>query len=146
MSNLKQIEVVAAVIVKDGFILATQRGYGEFKGKWEFPGGKVEPNENLQQAVIREIKEETNADINVIEYISTVEYDYSNFHLTMHTYLCELLNNSLEFVCHDKNTLELEHDNMVWLDLKDLEYLDWLPADIIVIDDLKKNKTLKKLQ
>ena len=140
MSNLKQIEVVAAVIVKDGTILATQRGYGEFKGKWEFPGGKVENGENLEQAIIREIKEETNADINVIEYINTVEYDYSTFHLTMHTYLCELLNNNPEFVYHDNNTLE--HENMVWLDLNDLEHLDWLPADILVINDLKKNKIL----
>ena len=143
MNSLKQIEVVAAVIVKDGTILATQRGYGEFKGKWEFPGGKVEKGENLEQAVIREIKEETNADINVIEYINTVEYDYTTFHLTMHTYLCELLNNNPEFVYHDNNTLE--HDNMVWLDLNDLDHLDWLPADILVINDLKKNKTLKMM-
>ena len=84
-SERKTIEVVAAVIVKDGSILATQRGYGEFKGKWEFPGGKIEAGENLEQALIREIKEETNALINVIEYISTVEYDYENFHLIMHT-------------------------------------------------------------
>ena len=131
----KQIEVVAAVIVKDGSILATQRGYGEFKGKWEFPGGKIEVGENLEQALIREIKEETNAFVNVIEYINTVEYDYENFHLTMHTYLCELLEN-LEFVYHDDTTLE--HENMVWLDLKDLEHLDWLPADLLVMDDIKK--------
>jgi len=143
MSNLKQIEVVAAVIVKDGTILATQRGYGEFKGKWEFPGGKVEKGENLEQAIIREIKEETNADINVIEYVNTVEYDYETFHLTMHTYLCELVNNNLEFVYHDNNTLE--HDNMVWLDLNDLDHLDWLPADILVVNALKKNKTLNKM-
>lgn len=144
MNNLKQIEVVASVIVKDGTILATQRGYGEFKGKWEFPGGKVEKGENLEQAIIREIKEETNADINVIEYINTVEYDYDTFHLTMHTYLCELLNNNPEFVYHDDNTLE--HENMVWLDLNDLDHLDWLPADILVVNELKKNKTLKVMQ
>ena len=144
MNNLKQIEVVAAVIVKDGTILATQRGYGEFKGKWEFPGGKVENGENLEQAIIREIKEETNADINVIEYINTVEHDYDTFHLTMHTYLCELLNNNPEFVYHDDNTLE--HENMVWLDLNDIDHLDWLPADILVINDLKKNRTLKNMK
>lgn len=144
MNNLKQIEVVASVIVKDGTILATQRGYGEFKGKWEFPGGKVEKGENLEQAIIREIKEETNADINVIEYINTVEYDYDTFHLTMHTYLCELLNNNPEFVYHDDNTLE--HENMVWLDLNDLDHLDWLPADILVVNELKKNKTLKNMK
>lgn len=141
MNNLKQIEVVAAAIIKDGTVLATQRGYGEFKGKWEFPGGKVEPNENLEQAIIREIKEETNSDIRVIEYVSTVEYDYEKFHLTMHTYLCELLDKNPEFVYHDNNTLE--HENMVWLDYNDLDNLDWLPADILVVNDLKKNKTLK---
>ena len=144
MSNLKSIEVVASVIVKDGMILATQRGYGEFKGKWEFPGGKVENGENLEQAIIREIKEETNADINVIEYISTIEYDYPTFHLIMHNYLCDLKDNNPEFVYHDNKTLE--HENMVWLDLNDLDHLDWLPADILVINDLKKNKTLKKMQ
>lgn len=138
-SERKTIEVVAAVIVKDGAILATQRGYGEFKGKWEFPGGKIEDGENLEQALIREIKEETNAFINVIEYISTVEYDYETFHLIMHTYLCELLED-LQFVYHDDKTLE--HENMIWLDLKDLEHMDWLPADILVIEDIKKK--LKK--
>lgn len=141
MNNKKTIEVVAAVIVKDNMILATQRGYGEFKGKWEFPGGKVEINENLENALIREIKEETNADINVIEYINTVEYEYSNFFLKMHSYLCELSKNNLEFVYHDNNSLE--HENMVWLDLEDLENLDWLPADILVIDELKKQNKLK---
>lgn len=141
MNNKKMIEVVAAVIVKDNIILATQRGYGEFKGKWEFPGGKVEFNENLENALIREIKEETNADINVIEYINTVEYEYSNFFLKMHSYLCELSKNNLEFVYHDNNSLE--HENMVWLDLEDLEKLDWLPADILVIDELKKQNKIK---
>lgn len=141
MNNKKMIEVVAAVIVKDNMILATQRGYGEFKGKWEFPGGKVEFNENLENALIREIKEETNADINVIEYINTVEHEYSNFFLKMHSYLCELSKNNLEFVYHDNNSLE--HENMVWLDLEDLEKLDWLPADILVIDELKKQNKLK---
>ncbi len=141
MNNKKTIEVVAAVIVKDNMILATQRGYGEFKGKWEFPGGKVEFNENLENALIREIKEETNADINVIEYINTVEYEYSNFFLKMHSYLCELSKNNLEFVYHDNNSLE--HENMVWLDLEDLEKLDWLPADILVIDELKKQNKIK---
>ena len=141
MNNKKTIEVVAAVIVKDNMILATQRGYGEFKGKWDFPGGKVEFNENLENALIREIKEETNADINVIEYINTVEYEYSNFFLKMHSYLCELSKNNLEFVYHDNNSLE--HENMVWLDLEDLEKLDWLPADILVIDELKKQNKIK---
>lgn len=138
MNNLKQIEVVAAVIVKDGSILATQRGYGDFKGKWEFPGGKVENGENLEQAIIREIKEETNADIKVIEYINTVDYDYEKFHLIMHSYLCELIDKNPEFVYRDGTTLE--HENMVWLDLNDLDHLDWLPADILVVNELKKRK------
>lgn len=135
---MKSIEVVAAVIVKDGNILATQRGYGEFKGKWEFPGGKVNEKENLEHAIIREIKEETNADINVIEYINTIEYDYPEFHLKMHSYLCELQNNNIEFVYHDDKSLE--HENMIWLDINDLDYLDWLPADVLVIEKLKELK------
>lgn len=140
---MKSIEVVAAVIVKDGNILATQRGYGEFKGKWEFPGGKVNEKENLEHAIIREIKEETNADINVIEYINTIEYDYPEFHLKMHSYLCDLKNNHVEFVYHDDKSLE--HENMIWLDLNDLDYLDWLPADVLVVKKLKefKNKIKK---
>lgn len=132
----KTIEVVAAVIKKDDCILATQRGYGEFKGKWEFPGGKVQDGENLENALIREIKEETNADINVINYICTVNYEYPNFSLIMHCYLCELIDDKIEFVFH--NTNELEHDNMIWLELSDLDHLDWLPADIEVVRQLKK--------
>lgn len=141
---MKNIEVVAAVIVKDGNILATQRGYGQFKGKWEFPGGKVNEQENLEHAIIREIKEETNADINVIDYINTIEYDYPEFHLKMHSYLCELQNNNIEFVYHDDKSLE--HENMIWLDLKDLDYLDWLPADVLVIERLKQlGNKIKKI-
>ena len=131
----KDIEVVAAVIVKDESILATQRGYGEFKGKWEFPGGKIQDNETKEEALIREIKEELNADINVEKYLTTVEFDYPNFHLIMHTYICSL-NNNVEFVYH--NSGELEHENMVWLDEEDLDLLDWLPADIEIINAYRK--------
>lgn len=131
----KIIEVVAAVIVKDNTILATQRGYGEFKGKWEFPGGKIQDNESKEEALIREIKEELNASINVDKYLTTVEYDYPEFHLIMHTYICSL-NNDVEFVYHNSN--ELEHDNMVWLEEKDLDKLDWLPADIEIISAYRK--------
>lgn len=131
----KIIEVVAAVIEKDNKILATQRGYGEFKGKWEFPGGKLQDNESKEEALKREIKEELNADINVDKYLTTIEYDYPNFHLTMHTYICSL-NSDIEFVYHDNN--ELEHDNMVWLDKEYLEFLDWLPADIGIISAYRK--------
>ena len=131
----KVIEVVAAVIVKDDTILATQRGYGEFKGKWEFPGGKLKDNESKIDALKREIKEELNADINVDKYLTTVEYDYPDFHLTMHTFICTL-NNDIKFVYHNDN--ELEHDNMVWLEEKDLDKLDWLPADIEIISAYRK--------
>lgn len=129
------IEVVAAVIVKDKTILATQRGYGEFKSKWEFPGGKIQDNESREEALKREIKEELNADINVDKYLTTVEYDYPTFHLTMHAYICSL-NNDIEFVYHNSN--ELEHDNMVWLENEDLDLLDWLPADIDIISAYRK--------
>lgn len=140
MPDNKIVEIVAAVIVKDGCILATQRGYGEFKGKWEFPGGKMEKGENEEKALKREIMEELHADINVEDYLGTVEYDYPEFHLVMHTYVCSL-NNDLEFVYH--NDKELEHDNMVWLDKSDLDHLDWLPADIKVITDYKRLRIVK---
>lgn len=140
MRGLEKIEVVAAVIVKNGNILATQRGYGEFKGKWEFPGGKIKEGEFQEEALIREIKEELNADIDVNDYLTTVNYDYPNFHLTMHTYICGLKNN-VEFVYHNDN--ELEHDNMIWLDKEDLDHLDWLPADISIIEAYKKLRRIK---
>ena len=135
MSDLKKVEVAAAVIVKNGNILATQRGYGEFKGKWEFPGGKIREGEFQEDALIREIKEELNADINVIDYLTTVRYDYPSFHLVMHTYICTL-KSDIEFVYHSDS--ELEHDNMIWLDKEDLDHLDWLPADIEAVKSYKK--------
>ena len=135
MENLKTIEVVAAVIVKDGNVLATQRGYGEFKGKWEFPGGKIKEGESKEEALKREIKEELNADIDVDKFLTTVNYDYPTFHLIMHTFICSLKNN-VEFVFHSKD--ELEHDNMIWLDKEDLDFLDWLPADLEIISAYKK--------
>ncbi len=134
MENLKTIEVVAAVIVKDGNVLATQRGYGEFKGKWEFPGGKIKEGENKEEALKREIKEELNADIDVEAFLTTVNYDYPTFHLIMHTFICSL-KNDIEFVYHSKD--ELEHDNMIWLDKEDLDFLDWLPADLEIISAYK---------
>lgn len=131
----KVLEVVAALIVKDGKILATQRGYGEFKGKWEFPGGKIEEDELDEPALIREIKEELNADINIIDFLKTIQYDYPKFHLVMHTYICTL-KNDIEFVKH--NEKELEHENMIWLDKSELDSLDWLPADIEAVKEYKK--------
>jgi len=135
MTELKQIEVVAAVIVEDDKLLATQRGYGDFKGKWEFPGGKIEQGETHKEALVREIKEELNADIEVLMFLTKVEHDYEKFHLTMHTYVCSL-KDKIEMVKHGDN--EFEHDNMVWLDEKHLDDVDWLPADIKVINAYKK--------
>lgn len=135
MAELKQIEVVAAVIVEDDKLLATQRGYGDFKGKWEFPGGKIEQGETHKEALVREIKEELNADIEVLMFLTTVEHDYEKFHLTMHTYVCSL-KNKIEMVKHGDD--EFEHDNMVWLDENHLDDVDWLPADIKVVNAYKK--------
>jgi 8-oxo-dGTP diphosphatase len=134
--NMKRVEVVAAVIVKDNKILATQRGYGEFKGGWEFPGGKPEANETKEEALKREIKEELNADIEVNDYICTVEYDYPNFHLTMHTYYCSLLNDNLELLYHDEE--RLEHESMKWLSIDEIDSVEWLGADIEIVKKLKK--------
>jgi len=134
MSKQKNVEVVAAVIVKDGKILATQRGYGEFKGKWEFPGGKIEHNEFDEPALIREIKEELDADINIIDFLKTIQYDYPKFHLIMHTYICTL-RNDLKFVKHDDKNME--YDDMRWLDKTELESVDWLPADIEAVKEYK---------
>jgi 8-oxo-dGTP diphosphatase len=133
---MKKVEVVAAVIKKDNKILATQRGYGEFKDGWEFPGGKPEVGETKEIALKREIKEELNADIEVNDYITTVEYDYPNFHLTMHTYFCSLLNNHLELVYHDEE--RLEHESMKWLTKEELDTVDWLGADIEIVNKLKE--------
>ena len=133
---MKKVEVVAAVIKKDNKILATQRGYGEFKDGWEFPGGKPETGETKEIALKREIKEELNADIEVNDYITTVEYDYPNFHLTMHTYFCSLINDHLELVYHDEE--RLEHESMKWLTKEELDTVDWLNADIFIVNKLKE--------
>ena len=132
---VKSIEVVAAII-RDANerIFCTQRGYGEWKDWWEFPGGKIEHNESKENALIREIKEEMNADINVEKYLTTVDYDYENFHLTMHTYICSLKNN-FEMVQHGDN--EFEHDAMIWVSKDELDNVDFLPADILIVNKLK---------
>ncbi len=117
---MKSIEVVAAVIQHKGRIFATQRGYGEFKDGWEFPGGKMEPKETPQQALRREIKEELDTDIEVKDLIDTINYDYPNFHLTMHCFWCTVKAGKLEL---------LEHEDAKWLAQEELESVDWLPAD-----------------
>lgn len=125
---MKKIEVVAAIIIKGNRIFATQRGYGEFKGGWEFPGGKVEKGESFEAALIREIKEELDADIKIDEFYTTVEYDYPTFHLTMHCYLCNLISEEITL---------LEHEDSKWLTKEELDSLNWLPADEGLIKNLK---------
>ena len=117
---MKTIEVVAAIIVRAGEVFATQRGYGEWQGWWEFPGGKIEAGETPQEALRREIREELDADIEVGELLETVEWDYPNFHLTMHCFWCTLLSESLSLN---------EHQAATWLTADNLSSVKWLPAD-----------------
>ena len=124
---MKSIEVVAAIIKKENKILATKRGYGEFINMWVFTGGKIESGETNEAALIREIKEELDADIKIDEFALTVEYTYPTFHLTMHCYICSL-----------KDTITLlEHNDAKWLEKNEFNAVNWLPADIEVIDFLK---------
>ena len=126
---MKRIEVVAAVITDGSRIFATQRGYGDFKDKWEFPGGKMEPGERPEDALVREIREELATDIAVDRFVCTVEHDYPAFHLTMHTYICHVLSGSLEL---------LEHEAARWLDASQLDEVEWLPADLEVLTTLRE--------
>ena len=127
----KHIEVVAAIIKKGNTILATQRGYGDLKDGWEFPGGKIEPGEAYAVALKREIQEELKAEIAVQEHIITVEYTgYEKFDLTMHCYLCSLAN--------DSDITLLEHEAAKWLSKDTLYTVDWLPADIEAVDAIYK--------
>lgn len=127
---MKHIEVVAGIIKDDDKIFATQRGYGEFKDGWEFPGGKMEPGETPQQALARELKEELTIDVNVGEFLCTVDYDYPTFHLTMHCFYC--------FVIGGELTL-LEHEAAKWLKTTELHSVNWLPADVEVVAALERN-------
>ena len=124
---MKKIEVVAAVILKAGEYLATQRGYGEFEGLWEFPGGKIEPGENCDEALKREIQEELGVNIAVDEFLCTTDYDYPSFHLTMHCYLCSIESGSIEL---------REHKSARWLTVETLDSVEWLPADRAVVEKL----------
>ena len=130
---MKVINVVAAIIVKNNKIFATQRGYGDFKGGWEFPGGKIEENETPENALRREILEELNVKIDVGEYLHIVEYDYPNFHLSMRCYICGLIDENIELK---------EHSAAKWLAINELETVDWLPADIEIIHLLKEKQKL----
>ena len=128
---MKQIEVVAAIIRKDDKIFATQRGYGEWKDWWEFPGGKMEAGETPEEALKREIREELSTEISVDEFLCTVEYDYPAFHLTMHCFWCHIESGSL--------TLK-EHEAAKWLSKDDLDSVEWLPADLEVVKRIKIKK------
>ena len=130
MEDRRRIEVVAAVIHKDGRILATQRGYGEFKDKWEFPGGKMEAGESREEALRREIREELDAEIHIDNFLCTVEYDYPAFHLTMHCYLCSVVSGTLVLK---------EHESARWLPAEALESVDWLPADLQILPIIRQN-------
>ena len=124
----RKIEVVAAIIIKDGKLFATQRGYGDFKDGWEFPGGKMEAGETMQQALARELREELELDVEVGELIKTIKYDYPKFHLTMHCLRVTKLNNEPKL---------LEHESARWLTKDEVDGVDWLPADLEIIDIVK---------
>lgn len=126
---MKTINVVAAVIFKDGKVFATQRGYGEFKDGWEFPGGKVEPGESPEDALRREIREELEVEVNVGDLIDTIEYDYPAFHLSMKCFACTIAGGSPHL---------LEHEAAKWLKSTQLGSVDWLPADVTLIPKIEK--------
>ena len=126
---MKTINVVAAVIRKGDKILATQRGYGEFKDGWEFPGWKIEPGERPEEALKREIKEELKAAISVGEDLGVVEYDYPNFHLNMRCFMCSLVSEDVTL---------LEHEAMKWLTAETIDTVNWLPADKPMTEKIKE--------
>ena len=129
MDKKKRISVVAAVIMDGKKIFATQRGYGEWKDWWEFPGGKIEQGETLEQALQREIREELAAEICIVDKLITVDYDYPSFHLTMHCFRCEVASGNLTL---------LEHEAARWLTVSELHSVKWLPADLEVIKFLEQ--------
>ena len=131
-TSRKTINVVAALIRDGKRVFATARGYGNYKGWWEFPGGKVEPGESPEDALVREIREELDSEIGVDEYISTIEYDYPEFHLSMRCYWCSLISGDLVLK---------EADDARWLDAESIDSVKWLPADITLIDEIKKRMT-----
>ena len=126
---MKTVEVSAAIIISSGKIFATQRGHGDYKDWWEFPGGKIEPGETPEEALVREIKEELKTDIKVGELLHTVEYDYPKFHLIMHCFICELLSDEITLV---------EHEDAKWLDADTIDSVNWLPSDTEVVEKLKQ--------
>lgn len=131
MEKQKNIEVVAAIIQSGGKYFTTQRGYGDWKDWWEFPGGKIEAGESHKDALRREIREELATEIEVGSLLTTVEYDYPKFHLTMHCYLCTVVGGNLTL---------LEHEDARWLSKEDLDTVRWLPADRSIIELLKDKR------
>lgn len=127
---MKEIKVVAAIIKNEDKILATKRGYGEFINMWEFPGGKIESGETKEQALVREIKEELNIEINVDKFALDIEYQYPNFYLFMSCFMCSIKEGSIEL---------LEHNDGKWITKEELNTLNWLPADIDAVNYLKEN-------
>ena len=126
---MKTVRVVAAIIIENGKVFATQRGYGEFKDGWEFPGGKIEPGETPEEAIVREIKEELDTEVEVIELLDTVEYDYQNFHLSMGCFICKIKSGDLVLK---------EHEAAKWLTKDTLGSLEWLPADMGLVGEIEK--------
>ncbi|TCS82408.1 8-oxo-dGTP diphosphatase [Muricomes intestini] len=127
---MKTVRVVAAIIETDGKIFATQRGYGDLKGGWEFPGGKIEAGETPQQALKREVMEELDAEVSVGDLIDTIEYDYPTFHLSMDCFWCKIISGDLVLK---------EHEAAKWLSKDRLESVEWLPADITLIDAIRES-------
>lgn len=130
---MKTVRVAAAVIHDNNRIFATARGYGEFRGKWEFPGGKIETGETPQEALRREIIEELDTEIQVGEWIDTIEYDYPDFHLSMECFWCKII--------HGKLKLK-EHEDSRWLTADELYSVEWLPADADLVEKIKEKMVL----
>ena len=127
---MKTIRVVAAIIIEKGKVFATQRGYGEFKDGWEFPGGKIEEGETPEQAIVREIEEELDTEIEVVELLDKVEYDYPKFHLSMDCFVCRIKSGDLVLK---------EHEAAKWLAKEELYSVDWLPADFGVVGEIEEH-------
>ena len=126
---MKTVKVVAAIIIEKGKVFATQRGYGEFKDGWEFPGGKIEEGETPQEALVREIREELDTDIKVGARLATVEHDYPKFHLSMDTFICKIKSGNLVLK---------EHEDAKWLTKETLNTVEWLPADVDLIEKIEE--------
>lgn len=124
---MKTIEVVAGIIKQNGKIFCSARGYGDYKGFWEFPGGKIEQGETREQALARELKEELDIDVSVGNHVITVEYDYPTFHLTMHCFYCEIVHGEIKL---------LEHEDAKWMQPSEMHTLKWLPADDAIIEKI----------